>query len=152
MTIDLKLAAACKEGGVGEPTFVRISYYYSQKKSLKRVRNQVIHLLWTLKAREIKELYWKKQGTAVLIMGKFMDEGLFNISLAQMTQQLPPLLKVEVVGRGGMLQYDTSADNAFSGRYQLELLPAVAAPEEQQQIDVLFQTWAISKDMLEEWE
>ncbi|OJG70643.1 hypothetical protein RV11_GL001043 [Enterococcus phoeniculicola] len=150
MRFSEELMAACQKGQIGEPQFIRLSYYTNKEELFDDMLEQVIHLLLVVKKAELQILSMKINQMARLLIGKFRDDSLLNCSIAQIDQAASPLLKVEIVGTQGMIQYDTSADNAFSGDYQLCLLQETLTVEEKKRIQALMKRFQLSENRVEE--
>ncbi|MBM7711156.1 hypothetical protein [Enterococcus xiangfangensis] len=116
-----KVLNACKDGGITQATFLRLSYYQPKnQESLEDFLEKGLQFILELKIAlsasqiEITDLIVQQNQNTQIANGQFNDESLFNLALATYSSIQEPYFKVEVVSNDGMVQYDSAADNAFS--------------------------------------
>lgn len=116
-----KVSHICQENEVGIPTFIRLSCYQNDQGALSNLLTEALQFVLEAKQSltneeiSVAKMICKKNQQTILITGKFSDQSLFNIAIATFSSKQEPFFKVEVVGKTGMLQYDTSGDSAFAG-------------------------------------
>lgn len=125
-----KVITGCKKINLNTPTFLRLtSFQKTEDQELPQLVEKALQFILVIKQEltdgkvVIQKANCQKNQQTMLISGRFSDHTLFNLAVALYPASQEPLFKVEVVAKNGMLQYDTSGDNAFTSYdYQLDYL------------------------------
>lgn len=121
-----KILGGCKKNAIGNSRFIRVTYYRnakSEKNFLEQGLQFIMELKQGLANKDIglKRVISQRKQDSMLIAGQFEDQVFFNLALADYGGSQEPLFRVEIVGENGMVQYDSSADNAFTvANHQLD--------------------------------
>lgn len=105
--------------GIGEISFLRTSFYDARFAGAEQgeVIAAFVRLVLTLKKDKPTNYTILKNTSSLLLTFDFQGQCLANLAFASWTEVTTPVLKIEVVGKNGMIQYDTQADNAYAGTY-----------------------------------
>ncbi|MGX2945744.1 hypothetical protein [Enterococcus alishanensis] len=117
-----KVMKVCDINKLTQATFLRLSYYQAENQdSSELILEKGLQFIFEIKKAlsansfEVKDLVLQRNQSTQIINGQFSDDSLFNIALATYSSVQEPYFKVEVVAKDNMVQYDSSADSAFSG-------------------------------------
>lgn len=125
-----KVITGCEKINLTTPTFLRMTVFQKEmNQELARLAEQALQFVLVVKQALTKEtitiqkMNCLKNQQTIVFSGRFSDQTLFNLALALYPVDQEPLFKVEVVAKNGMVQYDTSAENAFTSLdYPLDYL------------------------------
>lgn len=114
---DIEEIVAQKE--IGTLTFLRISFYDYRFKEVEQTKiiHEILRMVFRLKNEEPSSYSVLKNEDSLLVTLNLQDECLVNLAFASWDEPQVPVFKIELVGKNGMIQYDSQADNAFSGTY-----------------------------------
>lgn len=104
---------------IGEISFIRTSFYDARFKGAeqKEAIKAFIRMVFTLKKEKPSNYTILKNDSSLLLTFDFQQKCLVNLAFASWEEVTAPVLKIEIVGKNGMIQYDTQADNAYAGTY-----------------------------------
>lgn len=119
---------------IGEISFIRSSFYDSRFAGEEKEASitTMIQMVLALKKEKPTNYTILKNETSLLITFDFNHKCLVNLAFATWEEVTTPVLKIEVVGANGMIQFDTQADNAYAGTYyqsSLSLVTPEVSPE-----------------------
>lgn len=102
---------------VGEISFIRSSFYDQRFASpdKKIAIAGFVRLVLALKKEKPSNFTILKNDTSLLVTFDFNEKCLVNLAFSSWQEVTTPVLKIEIVGGNGMIQYDTQADNAYAG-------------------------------------
>lgn len=115
---------------IGEISFIRSSFYDSRfaGKEKETSITAIIQIVLALKKEKPTNYTILKNETSLLVTFDFNHKCLVNLAFSTWEDVTTPVLKIEVVGANGMIQFDTQADNAYAGTYYQSPL-SLATPE-----------------------
>lgn len=104
---------------IGEISFLRTSFFDARFAGVEQeeVIAAFVRFVLTLKKDKPTNYTILKNTSSLLLTFDFQGQCLVNLAFASWTGVTTPVLKIEVVGKNGMIQYDTQADNAYAGTY-----------------------------------
>ncbi|MHC5269850.1 hypothetical protein ACYSNO_11850 [Enterococcus sp. LJL98] len=104
---------------IGEISFIRSSFYDHRFAGEEKEASitAMIQMVLSLKKEKPTNFTILKNETSLLVTFDFNHECLVNLAFATWEEVTTPVLKIEVVGKNGMIQFDTQADNAYAGTY-----------------------------------
>lgn len=102
---------------LGEISFIRSSFYDQRFASSEKntAIAGFVRLVLALKKEVPTNFTILKNTTSLLITFDFNEKCLVNLAFSSWEEVTTPVLKIEIVGENGMIQYDTQADNAYAG-------------------------------------
>lgn len=119
---------------MGEISFIRCSFYDSRFAGEEKEASMtaIIQMVLALKKEKPTNYTILKNETSLLVTFDFNQKCFVNLAFASWEDVTTPVLKIEVVGKNGMIQFDTQADNAYAGTYKqssLSLVTPEVSPE-----------------------
>lgn len=102
---------------IGDISFIRASFYDQRFASSEKnaAIAGFVRMVLALKKEKPSNFTILKNTTSLLVTFDFNEICLVNLAFSSWDEVTAPVLKIEVVGSNGMLQYDTQADNAYAG-------------------------------------
>lgn len=115
---------------IGDLSFIRMSFYDNRfaNEEKENAIKSIIQLVLALKQEKPTSYTILKNDTSLLVTFDFNQQCFVNLAFASWHDMVTPVLKMEVVGKNGMIQFDTQADNAYAGTYFQSAFPLVVPP------------------------
>lgn len=112
MSVVTQIQELIKKGQIDQPKFLRISYYTAEKELLTTAAKGYEIYLELLK-QPLSKMKIRQNASSFVLIGETTDGILVNLSAGCFIGEQSELLKVELAGSQGLIQYDSSTENAF---------------------------------------